>query len=106
MERLEKSGKKQTGGDKTEENSGQYLDMYSSIYSMRQDLERIKKPVGSRENPVRTCKDLFYGHPQFKDGEKNKQSIEIGYDTMFFQGGTGLIQISECLTMLSTYSVI
>lgn len=46
--------------------------MYSSIYAMRQDLERIRKPVGTRDNPVRTCKDLFYGHPQFKDGECNR----------------------------------
>jgi hypothetical protein len=42
--------------------------MYSAIYSMRKDLEKIKKPQGTRENPVRTCKDLYYGHPQFKDG--------------------------------------
>jgi len=45
-----------------------YVDIVSSIYGMRQDLERIRKPVGTRENPVMTCKDLFYGHPQFKDG--------------------------------------
>lgn len=45
-----------------------YADIVSSIYGMRQDLERIRKPVGTRENPVMTCKDLFYGHPQFKDG--------------------------------------
>jgi hypothetical protein len=48
--------------------------MYSSIYTMRQDLDRIRKPVGTREHPVRTCKDLFYGHPQFKDGEKSRLS--------------------------------
>lgn len=44
------------------------LDMYTSIFTMRQEIEKIKKPAGTRENPVRTCKDLFYGHPQFKDG--------------------------------------
>lgn len=48
--------------------NGKLLDMYSSIYTMRQDLERIKKPQGSKENPVRSCKDLYFGHPQFKDG--------------------------------------
>lgn len=48
---------------------GKFLDMYSSIYTIRQDLDRIRKPVGTRENPVRTCKDLYYGHPQFKDGK-------------------------------------
>jgi collagen type V/XI/XXIV/XXVII alpha len=54
-----------------EDIGGKFLDMYSSIYTMRQDLDRIRKPVGTREHPVRTCKDLFYGHPQFKDGEQS-----------------------------------
>jgi len=44
------------------------LDMYTNIYTMRQDLERLKKPIGTKENPARTCKDLYYGHPKFKDG--------------------------------------
>ena len=48
--------------------SSKLLDMYSSIYTMRQDLERVKKPIGTKDNPVRTCRDLFYGHPQFGDG--------------------------------------
>lgn len=51
-----------------------YVDIVSSIYGMRQDLERIRKPVGTRENPVMTCKDLFYGHPQFKDGKSGSRS--------------------------------
>lgn len=46
----------------------QFIDMYSSIYAMRQDLERVRKPVGSKDNPGRTCKDIFYGHPQFTNG--------------------------------------
>lgn len=46
-----------------------FLDMYTSIYTMRQDMEKMKKPVGTRENPVRSCRDLYYGHPQFSDGK-------------------------------------
>lgn len=46
-----------------------FLDMYSSIYSMRQEMDRIRKPMGTRDNPVRTCRDLYYGHPQLKDGQ-------------------------------------
>lgn len=65
-------------GDVKEDLGGKFLDMYSSIYTMRQDLDRIRKPVGTREHPVRTCKDLFYGHPQFKDGE---QSVFHGLGT-------------------------
>lgn len=45
-----------------------FLDMYSSIYSMRQELDRIRKPVGTRDNPARTCKDLWFGHQQFENG--------------------------------------
>jgi len=55
-------------GDKKEDLNGRLLDMYSSIYTMRQDLDRIRKPQGSKDNPVRSCRDLYYGHPQFKDG--------------------------------------
>ena len=45
-----------------------FVDMYTSIYNMRQDLDKIRKPVGTKENPGRSCKDLHYGHPQFADG--------------------------------------
>lgn len=43
-------------------------EIYSDIYNMRVELERVRKPLGTRDNPVRTCRDLFYGHPHFKDG--------------------------------------
>lgn len=42
--------------------------MYNNIYTMRQDLEMVRKPVGTRDNPARTCKDLYYGHALFPDG--------------------------------------
>lgn len=70
----EKSTRNGHGNKKSKQNKEdtvKFLDMYSTIYTMRQDLERIRKPVGTRENPVRSCKDLFYGHPQFKDGKTN-----------------------------------
>jgi len=69
----EDSAKTKTGSSGPSDNNDgpKYIDIVSSIYSMRQDLERIRKPVGTRENPVMTCKDLFYGHPQFKDGNYN-----------------------------------
>lgn len=45
-----------------------FLDMYSSIYSMRQEMDRIRKPTGTRANPARTCRDLHFGHASFADG--------------------------------------
>ena len=60
--------KKHSKKRKKDEMGPKFLDMYSSIYSMRQELDRIRKPVGSRENPARTCKDLWYGHQLFENG--------------------------------------
>ena len=62
-----------------EDLNGKLLDMYSSIYTMRTDLERIKKPQGSKDNPVRSCKDLYFGHPQFKDGKGNIFNCCLAY---------------------------
>jgi collagen type V/XI/XXIV/XXVII, alpha len=47
---------------------GCMLDMYNAIYAMRKELEKVKRPHGTKENPARTCRDLYFGHPQFKDG--------------------------------------
>jgi collagen type V/XI/XXIV/XXVII alpha len=44
------------------------ITVYTDIYNMRIELEKIKKPIGTRNNPARTCQDLHYGHPQIKDG--------------------------------------
>ena len=35
---------------------------------MRIELEKMKKPIGTKNSPARSCKDLFFGHPQLKDG--------------------------------------
>ncbi|KAJ8938471.1 hypothetical protein NQ318_004111, partial [Aromia moschata] len=51
-----------------DDTSVKFLDMYSTIYSMRQDLERIRKPTGTKENPAMSCRDLYYGHPHYTDG--------------------------------------
>merc|ERR1740128_317066 len=44
------------------------ITVYTDIYNMRIELEKIKKPIGTRSSPARTCQDLHYGHPQMKDG--------------------------------------
>lgn len=63
-----KSSSKETY-DEIDDVEPKFLDMYSSIYSMREDLEKLRKPSGSRANPVRNCKDLYLGHPNYKDGK-------------------------------------
>lgn len=42
---------------------------------MRLELEHERKPLGGRENPAKTCKDLYYAHPYLEDG---KLSLPLG----------------------------
>jgi len=42
--------------------------VYTDIYNIKIELEKIKKPLGTRNSPARTCQDLHYGHPQMNDG--------------------------------------
>ncbi|KAG9343617.1 hypothetical protein JZ751_013787 [Albula glossodonta] len=44
-------------------------DIFGSLNNLKQDIERMKFPMGTRDNPARTCKDLQLGHPEFPDGE-------------------------------------
>uniref|UniRef100_A0A8C8DMP4 Fibrillar collagen NC1 domain-containing protein n=1 Tax=Oryzias sinensis TaxID=183150 RepID=A0A8C8DMP4_9TELE len=44
-------------------------DIFGSLNSLKQDIERMKYPMGTQNNPARTCKDLQLCHPEFPDGE-------------------------------------
>lgn len=44
-------------------------EIFSSLNNLKQDIERLKYPMGTQNNPARTCKDLQLSHPEFPDGE-------------------------------------
>jgi len=44
------------------------ITVYTDIYNIKIELEKMKKPLGTRNSPARTCQDLHYGHPQMTDG--------------------------------------
>lgn len=43
-------------------------------------IESIKKPLGTRENPARVCKDLLDCHQEPSDGESLIYLILKGWD--------------------------
>lgn len=66
--------KREIRGDNAEEKRPQkdeevdLITVYTDIYNIRIELEKMKKPLGTRNSPARTCQDLHYGHPQMNDG--------------------------------------
>lgn len=47
-------------------------DIFGSLNNLKQDIERMKYPMGTQNNPARTCKDLQLCHPEFPDGTRKE----------------------------------
>jgi len=65
--------KREIRGDKSnlktaEDEELDLITVYTDIYNIKIELEKLRKPLGTRDSPARTCQDLHYGHPQMKDG--------------------------------------
>ena len=43
-------------------------EVMGSINALKSEIEQIRRPSGSKENPARTCKDLLLCNREKKDG--------------------------------------
>ncbi|NXY85027.1 CO5A1 protein, partial [Alcedo cyanopectus] len=44
-------------------------EIFGSLNSLKQEIEGLRRPMGTRDNPARTCQDLQLSHPALADGE-------------------------------------
>jgi len=43
-------------------------EIFAALESLKQDLTMLKEPMGTNDNPARSCKDLWLAHPEFPNG--------------------------------------
>lgn len=56
--------RKRRSVDSTDDTDSQGL-----IQSLKDEIESIKRPSGTKANPARSCKDLYLCHGDLKDGK-------------------------------------
>uniref|UniRef100_A0A8B9L263 Collagen, type XI, alpha 2 n=1 Tax=Astyanax mexicanus TaxID=7994 RepID=A0A8B9L263_ASTMX len=44
-------------------------EVFGSLNSLRQEIEAMRFPLGTKDSPARTCQDLLLSQPEYTDGE-------------------------------------
>lgn len=72
-------------GDMEYPNGSELGEIFAALESLKQELQMMKEPMGTKDNPARSCRDLWLCHPDFPDGDYwidpnggcNKDAIQV-----------------------------
>lgn len=82
-------------GDNILDYSDGMEEIFGSLNSLKQDIEHMKFPMGTQNNPARTCKDLQLCHPDFPDGvfilHGTGKQLSLGSARAFLQDNALLV---------------
>lgn len=57
-------------GDQPLEDARGMEEVFASLTSMKNEVELMRRPLGTFESPARTCKELMMVQPDYKDGQQ------------------------------------
>jgi collagen type V/XI/XXIV/XXVII alpha len=49
-------------------NGSELGEIFAALESLKQELQMMKEPMGTVDNPARSCRDLWLCHPDYPDG--------------------------------------
>lgn len=55
-------------GDQPLEDAEGMEEVFATLSSMKNEVELMRRPLGTFESPARTCKELMMVQPDYKDG--------------------------------------
>lgn len=61
-------------------------EVYSSLNNLKLDIERMKFPLGTQDNPARTCKDLQLSQADYPDGATSTFTKHTAYRLITDEG--------------------
>merc|ERR1712106_36564 len=72
-------------GDMEYPNGSELGEIFAALESLKQELQMMKEPMGTKDNPARSCRDLWLCHSDFPDGDYwidpnggcNKDAIQV-----------------------------
>merc|ERR1712242_110009 len=72
-------------GDMEYPNGSELGEIFAALESLKQELQMMKEPMGTKGNPARSCRDLWLCHQDFPDGDYwidpnggcNKDAIQV-----------------------------
>lgn len=65
-------------------------DVFGSLSNLKQDIERMKFPMGTQDNPARTCNDLLLSQPDYPDGRvEMPASVTVFHSELLLTAASG-----------------
>lgn len=58
-------------GDQALEDAEGMEEVFASLTSMKNEVELMRRPLGTFESPARTCKELMMVQPDYTDGQQS-----------------------------------